>query len=351
MTVTGDYVTAAVLAVIAVAMFGLAVAAIAPEEEPPEEVDLGPVEWGTVWQMDGLKEASGSVSIVYLDGVRYARAAELGDGRFIAGHYAYSCTVVKCTVDVIMTMGQSNAAYYKPVSAEEADPTPQPGTAFYWGTSNSMPNDTSNSVEACGIYDFIGPSGCRVGDKGPAECATYYDLTGHKVLWLSLGVPGKKIISWTPGHNAWELDMIWLASMMPLVQEYFNVDHVWMTWAQGESDAKYATPEADYIATFEDLHERVADGAYGLVPDAWFLVSGRTAVMNRNGVDINGALAELPDLIPDVFLAVQADIPDSFTQANGELNTDNLHYTQKGDNVIAVALATYIAEWMASEGI
>ena len=353
MTVVRDYVTAAVLAVIAVALFGLAVAAMTPEEEPPEEVDLGTVEWGSVWQMNGIKEASGSLSVLYIDGVRSVRAVELGEGRFIAGHYAYNCIVIKCTVDVIMTMGQSNAAYYKPTSAEEAEPVPIPGTAFYWGNQNDIPNSSSDSIDSCRIYDFVGPSGCRIGDKGPAECATYYAMTGQKVLWLSLGVPGKPINSWAVGNSAWELDVIWTTAMMPWVDEYFNVRYVWATWAQGESDssASRQTTESEYIASFQSLYDRMADGDLGLIPDAWFLVAGRDAIMNRNGVDINSYFRVIPDVIPDVYLAIDQDLPDSFTIANGMLHTDSLHYTQKGDNAIAVALAAFIAEWMATEGI
>ena len=338
-----DLIMAAVLAIIAAALICLAISMWNTEEEPTEQ-DMGIIEWGAVIYAEA-DEASGALEISTVSGQPAVIATDLGSGSYRIGSATYTYQVIKAHVDVIMTMGQSNAAYYRPINASEATPVPEPGTAFYWGYESGMAVNANSDTEGYAIYDFIGPSGLRVGDKGPAECATYYRLTGVKVLWLSLGIPAKKIAAWDEGNSAWTLDSSWMAQAMPLVEQYFEISKVWATWAQGETDAGQATTEASYTASFQSLVSRMADGDLGLVPDAWFLVCGRDAIMNRNGVDVNEYLRNLAETESDVYLAIDQDLPDSFTTANGLLDSDGIHYTQKGDNLIAVDLARYIVQW------
>lgn len=339
----GDLIIGAVLAVFAAALICIAIADWTAEKEPTEE-DMGIIEWGAVIYAEA-DEASGALEISTVSGQPAVIATDLGSGSYRIGSATYTYQVIKAHVDAILTMGQSNAAYYRPINASEATPVPEPGTAFYWGYESGMAVNANSDTEGYAIYDFIGPSGLRVGDKGPAECATYYRLTGVKVLWLSLGIPAKKIAAWDEGNSAWTLDSAWMAQAMPLVNQYFEISKVWATWAQGETDAGQATTEASYTASFQSLVSRMADGDLGLVPDAWFLVCGRDAIMNRNGVNVNEYLRNIAETESDVYLAIDQDLPDSFTTANGLLDSDAIHYTQKGDNLIAVALAKYIVQW------
>lgn len=51
------------------------------------------------------------------------------------------------------------------------------------------------------------------------------------------------------------------------------------------------------------------------------------------------AQKELAQSLADVYLAT--DIADTFTVANGKMVSDDLHYSQLGDNDIGVAFADY----------
>lgn len=273
-------------------------------------------------------------------------AVGTGDARLIREDgSAYRIRILPAHADLILINGQSNAAYYKadgrlPDAADlQITPAPQLGKAFYFGSPSRMPYREADDVSTFGIYDFVSPDGAvRVGDKGPGFCKAYTEATGKKALWVSLGIPSKRIAAWDqPNGSAWTQDIrIMEAFNDKLKDSGFVIDRTIVLWAQGESDLLHNTGYAHYISSFQDLHD-AAPAAWDHEIDGWYLIEGRT----ENVGWVNQAFAQLASDIQDVRIAVGSCLPDSFSVGNGFMEPDDLHYSQLGDNAIASAAARY----------
>lgn len=259
----------------------------------------------------------------------------------------YRIKIVPAHADLILMNGQSNAAYYKadgdlPDAADlQKTPSPALGKAFYFGSETRMPYRETDNVSTFGIYDFVDPAGAvRVGDKGPGFCKEYTEITGKKALWVSLGIPSKRIAAWDqPNGSAWTQDIcIMDAFNAKLKDTGFIIDRTIVIWSQGESDYLHNTGYAHYISAFQQLHD-AAPSAWGHSIDAWYLLEGRTEKVGW----VNQAFEQLATDMPDVNIATLAVLVDSFSVANGFMEPDNLHYSQLGDNALANGAARSIA--------
>lgn len=261
---------------------------------------------------------------------------------------AFRIRIVQAHAVLVLMNGQSNAAYYKadgklPDASDLAvTPVPEIGTCFYFGTESRMPYRESDDVSGCRILDFVDPAtgAVRVGDKGPGFCREYHEATGKKILWVSLGIPSKRIAAWDqPDGSAWTQDIrIMDAFNSELKDTGFVVDRTIVLWSQGESDYLHSTGYSRYIQRFEDLHD-AAPAAWGHEISAWYLLEGRTEKVGW----VNDAFRELARDIGDVELATGSVIVDAFTTANGFMEEDGLHYSQLGDNALANAAARFAA--------
>lgn len=249
--------------------------------------------------------------------------------------------------DLILMNGQSNGAYYGigdyPTNADKAiTPVPALGECFYFGYSNRMPYHETQDVSSCRIYDMINPDtgAVRVADKGPGFCKAYSEATGKKTIWISLAIPSKRIAAWDqPSGSAWTQNIACMDKANSLLKDTgFSIDRTIVLWAQGESDFLHSTGYAHYLTSFRTLHDS-APAAWGHDIAGWYLMEGRTEKVGW----VNSAFEELAETMPDVHLATTSALVDSFTQNNGLLNSDDLHYTQKGDNALANSAARYAA--------
>ena len=247
--------------------------------------------------------------------------------------------------DLILMDGQSNGAYYGfgdyPTAYDKTiTPVPELGTCFYFGYTDRMPYHESQNVSSCKIYDMVNADTgkVRVADKGPGFCKEYSEATGKKAIWVSLAIPSKRIAAWDqPNGSAWVQNIACMDKFNDLLQDTgFIIDRTIVLWAQGESDYLHDTGYAHYLESFRTLHD-AAPSAWGHDIAGWFLLEGRTAKVGW----VNDAFEELAETMPDVHLATTSSLVDSFTLANGLLNTDELHYTQRGDNALANAAARY----------
>lgn len=260
----------------------------------------------------------------------------------------YRIRVNPAHATLILMDGQSNGAYYGmgdyPTAQDKTvTPAPEQGTCFYFGYSNRMPYHETQDVSTCKIYDMIDASTgkVRVADKGPEFCKTYSEATGKKAIWVSLAIPSKRIAAWNqPNGSAWVQNLACMDKVNELLKDSgFAIDRTIVLWAQGESDYIHSTGYDHYLSSFRTLHDS-APSAWGHDISAWYLMQGRTAVMGW----VNDALAELAQTMDGVYLATTSALVDSFTVSNSLLNTDELHYTQKGDNALANAAARFATD-------
>ncbi len=276
--------------------------------------------------------SSGPIEIVSIGGHDYAHATGLGHGTIVYQNRTDYINVVKSQAVIVLMNGQSNAAYYH---ADASTATvPDRGQGFYFGFPDEM-TDGYDDVSGCEWYDFVGPDGTpRVGDRGPGVAKTFNDLTGKKVLWVSLGIPGRMITAWLPPSGAaWVQDTRIVKTMMEKMPEGFEVQNVYMAWSQGESDYIRNTGYDHYIQTFKAIH----DADIGIEVDGWLLMEGRTLTCGW----VNEAFRQLASDIEDVEICTS--IADTFEVRNGLMETDDLHYSQLAENALGAALGRYIA--------
>lgn len=267
-------------------------------------------------------------------------AVGAGDARIVKEDGSvYRIRIVPAKADLLIMDGQSNAAYF--YADETLAPAPELGKAFYYGFSNSMPHSLSVDITNCKLYDFIDPSTMevRVGDKGPEMCRTWTEESGNKAIWISLGIPGRRIAEWDVDSGAaWQKN----CDIMDAVNEIlkgtdFDIQRTVVMWSQGESDFVHNTGYEHYMTTWTAFHD-AANEDWGRKIDGWYLMMGRTLKVGW----VNDCFAELAEGIPDVHIGIPASMVDSFTMQNGLLESDNLHYSQRAENALGNSLARLI---------
>lgn len=296
------------------------------------------------YDMAGVLGTSGPIEIVTISGTKYIHAIDTGYGKLVKDDSSVvTIKINPAKADIILMNGQSNAAYYnytRPPSAEDLANTPALpyGTAFYFGWPDGMPVFTNDDPSSCELFDFMDPASgsIRVCDKGPEFCRTYAELTGKKAIWISLGIPARRIAAWDqPNGSAWVQDCRIMDYANAAIKDApFKIDKVIVLWSQGESDYLHSTGYDHYISSFKQL-TKAAPGGWGWKIDAWYLMPGRTANVGW----VNDAFYELARTMDNVFIANSADLIDSFSIDNGCMRFDDLHYTQLGDNALANAAA------------
>lgn len=333
----GDFTTAAVL--VAIGVFLLAYAFVFMDADGDLDFDQS-MEYEDYLPLSGsVQGTQGPIEIVTISGVQYVHAIGTGNAKVIMSDSEdQRIRIVKAHADLILMNGQSNAAYYRhdrPLSQAEKDVTPVPeiGTTFYYGYSDGMPTFAGDEIDTCKIYDFVDRSGgVRVGDKGPELCITWHQTTGKKAIYVSLGIPGRAISYWQPPSSlCWDKNKLMMTSVnAALADTGFTIDRTVVFWAQGESDYSHNTGYDHYIQTFKEMHQ-AAPSAWGRAIDHWYLIEGRTAKMGW----VNGAFEDIASTMQDVDVCVRASLIDSFEIDNGLMESDNLHYSQMGDNAVA----------------
>lgn len=294
------------------------------------------------WQYDDYRvcsndcTASGSLEIVNLGGTTYLHAKDIGTGEYSEHGKTYEVMVEKANMDVFMLGGQSNAAYaYYDASA--ADPRPLPGTAYYYGTSTTPAQSWHTTTEDYGIYSMVDSSGdMYVGNVESPFAATYYEKTGHKVLIINTAISGTGINAFIPGQSGYDhMVEYWTDAMGKIDSDHFEVSVMSYLWIQGESDS--SLPVNAYCGAFVKMNDALTD------PDGVFKLKSAIISQVRKASSENAAEAQsyLASVWSNIFMGTE--IAQTFTEANGLLRDDDLHYTQAGYNKIGVALADFSA--------
>lgn len=305
---------------------------------------------GDGWQYDdyalaedyGAQAASGSLELITVGDTQYIHAKSVGSGTITTSEGTEEITVEKAKLDAVFMYGQSNAAYRNAVPSE-ADPVPEIGTAYYFGLEdrsgpNASENNTGMDITSCKFWSMSDDNGdLRIGDKGPAFAATYYNNTGHKVYWINGAIGNKSMQQFLPGAFMWEYgEDILTAAMDAVDTDCFDLTiHNYM-WIQGEANS--STDTTQYKQWFLQMHGALLHGDMGgyAFEDCYM-----SKVRSTNGVNSSEAQIELSEEYPSIIMAT--DISDTFTVSNGLMGSDDLHYSQLGNNLIGEALAESMA--------
>lgn len=296
------------------------------------------------WQYDDYKiipeatAATGSVEITTVGSTQYVHAKSTGPGEITMSNGSKTAVdVKKAYLDVFLMTGQSNAAYYSADPAT-ASPVPLPGTAYYYGTSSTFRPSSPDGGEFLSMIAADGSA--AIGDKAPSFAAKYYDLTGHKVYWMCGATGGRMISTFQPTNGTswlymqsivyYAMNSIDRDLFIPVIKSYM--------WIQGESDRNN---DIDYYEeNFLNMNNSILKGALGYSFDHCFI----SKIAAKDGG--NAALAQiaLAESHPGI-ITLSSTTADTFTVENGLMASDNIHYTQAGDNIIGVELAESVAEW------
>jgi len=250
------------------------------------------------------------------------------------------------TLDVIVIDGQSNAQYWGWTANNICDPSAVnasglgapshdlyyygDATPTYYGPVYTQPtyDTTLASYDLHKMYD----GDWKIGSYGPTLAKMISERSGHDVLVIDVGV-GAAPIQWltsTGPGGIWAEKII--SDALSKVPSKYHVDMLGMVWAQGESDA--STAVATYVERFNTLYNSLND-KFGL--EKVYIIKTRDAYGG------NAILAQEQLAADNENISIATDITDTFTTENGLLNTDNLHYTQKGRTAIAEILGETIA--------
>lgn len=289
---------------------------------------------------------SGAFETVTIGGTAYVHAKGVGTGKI--GPESY--TVGKAVLDVVFMWGQSNAAYRNPDT--ETATYPGLGVGYFYGYEDQSgplanENNTGFDLTRTGFWSMVDEEGnLRIGDKPPAFTAEYHDLSGHRVYWVNAAI-GNKAISTFLGPDG----MLYTYAKELIPKAIAAVDSnlfelrpgCWL-WAQGEADASGTV--STYQARLKTVAYEVRTGELGggdlFSFDKVYIIKTRDV----NGGNAAIAQIELCEQYSRFVMATVAS--DTFTLENGLIGSDNLHYSQLGNNIIGYEAAKTVVE---TEGI
>ena len=188
------------------------------------------------------------------------------------------------------------------------------------------------------FYSMVNSAGeMYVGNIEAPFGATYYEKTGHKPLIINTAISGTGINVFTPGQTGYaHMVEYWTDAMSKINTDVFDVSIKSYLWIQGESDS--SLPVASYCGAFVKMNNALTD------PNGEFKLKSAIISQVRTESSANAAEAQeyLSSIWPNIYMGTT--LAQTFTETNGLLRDDGLHYTQAGYNKIGVALAVFCAE-------
>lgn len=299
----------------------------------------------TTWKFDDYKQidadtATGALEIVDMGGVKYVHARDVGEGSFKINGKTTIVSVDRATIDVYLMNGQSNAAYYD-ADTSRVNPVPAPGTSYFYGTANRPADRLDFATKGCAMHDMVSSDGTpAIGDKGPVFGARYFEMTGHKVYYINAAIGGKGIEAFQPedGEMWVHTKAILAAAMAELDASKWEIVDRSYLWIQGEANWHMAADR--YKTHFLAMHDAILEGGLGFRFDKCIICLPQ-APKGEEGP--REAQIELAQEHPGAII-IGCDATEGFTKENGLLGSDGVHYSQKGDNIVGVALAKAAAE-------
>lgn len=289
--------------------------------------------------------ASGTLEIVSGEGYKWAHAIGIGNGTLTyADGHTDTVAVKKAKLDVFVLTGQSNAAYYNPARYDPATAAPIPalGDAYYYGTETApvayVDNFTPDST--FGLFQMTNLDGsAKIGNIELPFAGQYTKETGHKVLVVNGARSGTSITTLIPGGNVFGfMQTAFSDATSKISDQYYTVSYKGYMWIQGETDKNMDV--SLYKQYFLDIYRSLSGQDLAHVFSEHALpICAISKVRAVDGTNPSAAQIELAEENAGIYLATS--ISDQFTISNGLMISDNVHYSQLGDNAIGKAFAKF----------
>lgn len=297
-------------------------------------------------------EGSELIEVVNIQGKNYIHAIGVGDTSITIAGNSLPVTVKKADLDVFLITGQSNSGNYDYDQFETV--TPPLGSSYYYGIYKAL------CYQGYQIANYD-PSLCDmrpitsdalnvpvIADKSTVFSKNYYEETGHKVYWICGGIGGKSVTWFSPTYGSGEMyayEQQLLDDALGCVDtSLYNIHVKDYFWIQGEADKNLSIDT--YKECFAEWNTALtsASSFYESMtnwPEGQFFKNCYISLIPSEYTNSYKAQKELADSIENVFISTK--IANTFTTTNGMMNSDGVHYTQKGDNVIGGAFASSAA--------
>lgn len=245
-------------------------------------------------------------------------------------------------MDIFVVAGQSNAAYLH-YDLQDCDPTVGDGYAYYYGTSSKPivygSHSTPSYDTSLTSYAIQSATSSNLAHLEAPFSKTYHDSTGHNVTTINVGISGTSIEEWQSDGFAWIYANAIIDDALKKLSDY-NIHLKGFIWIQGESNSSMS--EEDYTTYFLNTFDLFNDKGF---KDCFISKVRRdtTTTGQRNPVGPSNAQIAMSEDYAHIHMATE--IADTFTVANGLMESDNLHYNQLGQNKIGVAVGQYCSEY------
>ena len=242
------------------------------------------------------------------------------------------------TLEVIVIAGQSNAAYRQANTTIVNEDVPIPTTnVYYYGTSSQpiwygYPSNPTydDTFDSYGIYSMISNGSWKIGGYEPVLAQSIGKESNCDVLVINVGISSANINYLLPDQIGGTYVKNVIEDALSKVDNKYVVDKVGYVWIQGESDK--TTSVSTYIEKFETINEWYHSNGF----DTCYLVQTRPS---DGG---NASMAQLKICQEDSSVILASTAPSTFTVSNGLIESDDLHYTQRGRDIIGLDIDSKI---------
>lgn len=229
-------------------------------------------------------------------------------------------------LDVFLLIGQSNGAYFKEnVEVANEEVHLSPGSAYYYGSS-SKPEDFSpdwkSTYPSYNIYPMSDSFGTfRIGSLESSLASHWCQLTSHKTLIINTCRGGTSIYYFQPGEFMSGYISTLLYDCLSKIPDEYNINLKSIIFVQGEED-RFLDQET-YITQFNK--------AYTYFKTLSFEKFVMSKVRCQYSTVISSAQSYIASGDPNILLS---SIPDEFNVNSGTIEPDELHYSQRGRNIL-----------------
>ena len=247
-------------------------------------------------------------------------------------------TPLEKTVDLVMTMGQSNISG----RGQSEKATPCPAGHGYWYKN---PNLSAPSQAEEGLYQIVEPYGNEgsqsSGSPVAALASAYYDATGVPMVCVSNsygGTPISHFINTGAGTKLQKGIDSFNAAKTYLESQGYTIRHKVVLWCQGESDAEIGTTAEEYTAMFNTM-KATLNAECGIEKLAIINI-GQYKDSSIDFTTIRDAQFALAANDSDVIM-----VSDKFRGALMNGGVDSWHYTQSSYDIVGYDAAKNLAHY------
>lgn len=275
---------------------------------------------------------SGAFEVVDFQGQHYIHAKDVGPGTIDGTTHI----VEKAKLRLFLLWGQSNSMYlnYDPEVVNEKF-APLKTRAYFYGVDNgtdyrpiiSWKDGNGNVFPEHGqLLPVASPDGTYlIGNIEAPFCAIYCDNNENlRPYIINAGVGGWALQNFLPGTKGGEsIHKVLNEALTQVDSDHYEISPGAWIMSQGESNA--GTPIETYIGYFDEISEDLKDSYnldYGLI------------IQTREENSLNAAKAQEEIVLTHPNILMGSTASQTFTVANGLLASDNIHYTQSGDNIV-----------------